>query len=341
LPANKLTAEAPRISDRNTSTNLDCNASIRVTYGLPVGNEDLLAAIYFGRSRATHHVLSIEVRLESLIGSPHAELWWADGPVQRGHAGAIRYASDARHLFGVIELDEREYGGIANATAFAYEAIANFQAQSGFPHLLRMWNYFDAINEGAGDLEQYRQFCIGRSRGLGLGALDASAFPAATAIGHQQETHQLQVFWLASKTPGTAIENPRQVSAYRYPRQHGPVSPTFARATVAADGTLLISGTASIVGHSSVHDDNTIAQLDETLRNLSALRALATTAPAARTLFKVYVRDAAHADSIATRLRCSVPAKFQPCEVIYLAADICRRELLVEIEALQLTQQTG
>ena len=119
------------------------------------------------------------------------------------------------------------------------------------------------------------------------------------------------------------------------------MSPTFARATVAADGTLLISGTASIVGHSSVHDDNTIAQLDETLRNLSALRALATTAPAARTLFKVYVRDAAHADSIATRLRCSVPAKFQPCEVIYLAADICRRELLVEIEALQLTQQTG
>ena len=135
---------------------------------MPVGNEDLLAAIYFGRSRATHHVLSIEVRLESLIGSPHAELWWADGPVQRGHAGAIRYASDARHLFGVIELDEREYGGIANATAFAYEAIANFQAQSGFPHLLRMWNYFDAINEGAGDLEQYRQFCIGRSRGLVL-----------------------------------------------------------------------------------------------------------------------------------------------------------------------------
>jgi len=316
------------------------------------GSDELLAAVYFG-SRAqvdlgTSGALGIQVRLDPLLNvatEVPMELWWAQGPVSHGQTGAIRHAHDAHHLFAVIELDERQHGGIERAAALAYSSMRQFQQQSAFPHLLRIWNYMDAINEGSGDLERYRHFCVGRASGMGHSVADR--YPAATAIGQQRDTHLLQVYWLAGRWPGTQIENPRQVSAYRYPRAHGPVSPSFARATFSPDGTLLVSGTASIVGHASRHDDDCIAQLDETLRNLSTLKSHADTAVQAhlstatapantKGLFKVYVRDATHAAHIAERLRQNPPQYFDPSDVIYLAADICRRELLLEIECVRI-----
>ena len=334
LHANELTAEAPHPAiDEAAASRRGLEVEVAAsTVGRPV-----LAQIRFGHraAPAAQGALDIQVQLEPLQGSPVSELWMASGAVQKAVTGRVRHASDSQHLFGVVELEEREHGGIAATAAAAYSAIAEFQRQCAFPHLLRMWNYLDDINAGDGDAERYRQFCIGRSRGLR--ELSVPGFPAATAIGHQHATGKLQVFWLAARTQGTAVENPRQVSAYRYPRVHGPVSPTFARATIAGDGALLISGTASIVGHSSVHDNDIVAQLDETVRNLTALRALALPqAPTMRTLLKAYVRHAADAETIARRLRSVLPPELAADEVIYLAADICRRELLLEIEGIQI-----
>jgi hypothetical protein len=59
------------------------------------------------------------------------------------------------------------------------------------------------------------------------------------------------------------------VSAYDYPRQYGPAAPSFSRAALTPDPLLLISGTASIVGHASVHLGDVTAQLEETLANLA------------------------------------------------------------------------
>ena len=285
--------------------------------------------------------LTIDVGLEPLNGprqaAARAELWFATGPVHTGRwsdAGAappatVRFAHDANHMFAVIELDEREHGGILLTAEHAYAAIRRFQQQSQFPCLLRMWNYMDAINEGAGDLERYRQFCVGRGRGLG----DASqAYPSATAIGRQRPDHIVQVFWLAGNVPGQSLENPRQVSAYHYPRIHGPVSPTFARALIAPDQTLLISGTASIVGHVSQHHDDAMAQLEETVRNLGSFAPHVSRhrSASSKDLLKVYVRDPALTPRVAERLGQLYPGS----DIIFVAADICRRELLLEIEAV-------
>lgn len=331
----------------------------------------VLAAVGFGKQDLSHGApLVVDVRLTPLQENAPTELWLASGPVQVGRVGHVRYAHDEHLLFAVVELDEREYGGIRGATEAAYAAIRDFQAQTPFPHLLRMWNYLDAINEGDGDQERYRQFCVGRALGLGLAAGSGQAgsgsgrdactepgqgfgsgvehgggsgkgnYPAATAIGRQHTTHQLLVYWLAGRLPGRAVENPRQVSAYRYPRAHGPVSPNFSRATVAPDGTILISGTASIVGHVSRHHDQPMEQLEETLRNLAALgeQAARPQAPdASRDLLKVYVRDPAHASAIAARVRQAYPS----AEAVLLAADVCRRELLVEIECLRRVGESG
>lgn len=304
----------------------------------------LLAVIRFGATPTQRETsaeggpLRLDVRLKPLNSPPYVECWLANGAVRQGRRDSIRYAHDGDYLFAVAELDEREHSGVCAAAEALYAQINRFQQVSGFPHLLRIWNYLDAINEGNGDAERYRQFCMGRA--AGFVDIGANRFPAASAIGHRHTTHMLQVYWLASRTPGTHVENPRQVSAYRYPRTHGPVSPSFARATLAADGTLLISGTASIVGHLSMHAGDPLAQLDETLRNLAALGAPVLHAsdhagalPSSNSvLLKAYVRDTAHVDAIAQR----VQAAFPDSPVLYLAADICRRELLLEIEMVRL-----
>jgi chorismate lyase/3-hydroxybenzoate synthase len=320
---------------------------------LPAG---VLAAIRFGaRLRPEIEAaassqpagLTIDVGLEPLHAAnsaptPGAELWFATGPIHTGQwsddsgsaACQVRYAHDGHYLFAAVELDEREHGGILLTAERAYAAIRRFQQQSGFPHLLRMWNYMDAINEGTGDLERYRQFNVGRGRGLGEVSL---SYPSATAIGKHHSDHILQVFWLAGTVAGQSLENPRQVSAYHYPRVHGPVSPVFARALIAPDDTLLISGTASIVGHHSQHHDDAMEQLEETIRNLSSF------APHVRRprhanrgdLLKVYVRDPALTPRIAERLRQLYPTS----DILFVAADVCRRELLLEIEAISLAPQ--
>jgi chorismate lyase/3-hydroxybenzoate synthase len=323
---------------RQGSTHPNVPGGARIRCGLaaiPPAPDSLLAVIEYGPTpeRQVAAPLGVKVRLEPLDSVSTAEYWSAQGQVVTGHAGQIRYAHDDHFLFAVIEVDERDDGGILPATQAVYTAIREFQKTSQFPHLLRIWNFMDAVNEGDGDFERYRQFCVGRARGFTEASEDR--YPAATAIGRQHPSHELQVFWLAGRRPGTAIENPRQVSAYRYPRAHGPASPSFSRATVTSDGMLLISGTASIVGHLSKHPGNPLAQLEEILRNLTVLverarqdgRVGASREPM---LLKVYVRDPAHVASIAARLRTAFPND----PAIFLAADICRRELLLEIECV-------
>ena len=299
----------------------------------PGAHASALAAIRFGSvphapTLGALAPLCVDVSLDALNRRGEIELWRASGVVQTGVRGRIRFSCDNHFLFGAIECDEREFRGVAATTEAAYAEILRFQRRCGYPYLLRMWNHLDAITCGEGDLERYRQFCVGRARALRHFA--RQSFPAASAIGRHRPTHQVQVCWIAARAPGTAIENPRQVSAYRYPRSYGPVSPSFSRATLVAQGPLFISGTASIVGHASEHVDDVLAQLAEILRNLAALNALAPVGK--RSVLKVYVRNPSHSAMIEEAVQRALPDS----DILLLAADICRRELLLEIEAVQL-----
>ncbi|MGB6143893.1 MAG: pteridine-dependent deoxygenase, partial [Rhodanobacter sp.] len=153
----------------------------------------------------------------------------------------------------------------------------------------------------------------------------------ATAIGHLAAEHRLQVYLLACEQAGHRVENPRQVSAWRYPRQYGPTPPSFARAMLLpARDTLAISGTAAVVGHASAHHDNLDAQLEETLTNLDALLASADMRAGFDTHspLKVYLRH----DGDAPRVRDALRQRLPGVPLLLLHGDICRRELLVEID---------
>ncbi|MBP7598855.1 MAG: pteridine-dependent deoxygenase [Pseudoxanthomonas sp.] len=307
-----------------------------------LGMSETLAVFGFGAlapsSAAIDDPRYLHVPLSPLreAAAPY-EVWRSAGPVATGREGAIRCSHDGALMFGVLEWEEPD-GGILHASAHAYAALVAFWRDSDYPHLLRIWNYFDAITLGEGDSERYRQFCVGRVQGLG--DVDTRTLPAATAIGSRDGRRVLQVYWLAAREPGLPLENPRQVSAYRYPREYGPQSPTFARALLPPSPRvpLLLSGTASIVGHASQHADSLRAQLDETLTNLDSL--LGAARERAPTLsphldgtsrLKVYVRDATDADAVAAQLEARLGTRVP---WLMLHADVCRRELLVEIEGM-------
>jgi chorismate lyase / 3-hydroxybenzoate synthase len=298
-----------------------------------------LCAINFGTApmaqrAAAAQVLRVHVKLPALVGTGLTELWHTDGNVEVGREGPVRFASGGHYLAGTVEIDEGAAGGLAAAAREAYEAISRFTVRSSHRHLLRLYNYFSNINQGEGDAERYKQFCSGRA--AGFQALPDRAWPAATAIGRQDRGTTLQVYWLAANGPGRALENPRQVSAFRYPRQYGPSPPRFSRAMQVAGG-MLISGTGSILGHTSHHPDDLPAQLDEILRNLASLRQAggnsALTPSGRGTLLKIYLRQPQSAQFVASYLREHLPAQAQ---FLVLGADICRRELLVEIDAVHL-----
>ena len=138
------------------------------------------------------------------------------------------------------------------------------------------------------------------------------------------------------------LENPRQTSAFLYPRQYGPVSPAFSRATVKDWGQgkhLYISGTTSIVGHETLHIGNPLAQLEETLRNLEALlghgdKTLGLPVGTVRELtqLKVYL----HAPDILAPIQAMLTAYLgdSPVDVLYLQGDVCRADLMMEVEGI-------
>lgn len=296
---------------------------------------NVLFAVTFGDG-LTASPRTARVQLQPLIGAGLAEVWYATGAVTSEATGPIRYCADDHFLAGIIEVDEREHDGILAATTFAYRAIAGFQASSPFPHLLRTWNYFGDINRGDGDSERYREFCSGRV--TGLEGLPQAQYPAATVIGRHAGDPVLQVYWLAGRRPGLALENPRQLSAYHYPRQYGQTSPTFSRAMLVAPDVLMVSGTASIVGHASQHTGSVTAQVDEILANLDSLLTRAHAhAPAlpgrfgSNTLIKAYLRNRADLAVVESKLRAHLPAD---APFLILHGDVCRADLLVEFDCL-------
>lgn len=303
--------------------------------------DDALAAVEFGPGTSgSSDPHCIHVNLEPLVGAGLREVWRGSAPIRRGVSGSMRYAEDGAWLAGVIELDENECGGLSAASEAAYRQILEFHDGAEICHLLRTWTFLSRINAGSGDEERYKQFCVGRAKAFAGHARTPTApqFPAATAVGRQDSTPKLQVFWLAGRAPGRSLENPRQVSAYRYPRQYGPSSPSFSRAMLLGRQTLLLSGTASIVGHVSRHTGDVETQFNETLANIGALLTQASAACGAPpfsigpgSLIKVYVRDPEVARVVETKLRNELGPDVP---LLILAADICREELSLEIEAV-------
>ncbi len=303
-----------------------------------------LAALGYGLAPSTLPWMS-RVNTRTLGGrGPVADLWLGDrAEITAGSTGAAHWRTDGAWLWGAIDLDETTAGvrDLGDLAARAYRDVFQTLEAAGMPHLLRIWNYLPQINADGGGLERYRQFNLGRQQAFvdaGQAAFDGA--PAACAHGVREGG--LSIRFLAGLQPAVPVENPRQVSAYRYPDTYGPRAPTFSRAALADVGgevALFISGTASIVGHETLHTGDVQEQTRETVRNLQAVVTAANATGGTR--FSVDALDCV----IYVRRPADVPAVMAVIEevlggdsrfvreAVVLEADICRSDLLVEIEA--------
>lgn len=306
------------------------------------GADDVLAVFEFGQSPLDSlDPRHVPVALPQLDAARQVEVWRCDGPVKRGSWDCLRFAQGEQLTMGHIALDLRDGGGMRACSRQAYDILQSYLRQSPHHWPLKIWNYIPAINEGSGDQEHYRQFCLGRADAVLIDPGDLPPLPAATAIGAPAAEPALQVYFLAGALPGLDVENPRQVSAWRYPRQYGPRSPLFSRGTILTlNGArqFLLSGTASVVGHQTHHENQVANQLSESLRNVRSLldeghRLMGDSRARLDRdgLLKVYIRNPADFELIRQSFEAEIPAGIPR---IYLQGDICRENLLTEIDGI-------
>lgn len=229
-------------------------------------------------------------------------------------------------------------GAFERCAAGVYAAMADvLTARRGrFP--VRFWNHIPDIRRSdSPGVDRYMVFNSGRFSACSewFGSPDAfdRLLPTASAVGHGGA--DLVVHMLAADGAGRALENPRQVPSYRYSTRFGPRPPCFARATEVrwpGAATILVGGTASIRGEETMHSGNLQKQAAETFENLSALvcSAGAPGAAAFESLRVYYVHEADRRAIVRI-----VSEAFPHLHGIeYVRAELCRPELLIEIEGV-------
>ena len=270
-----------------------------------------------------------ETGLRQVGGASVCEVWRCDAPSETSTEDGVSMVSSGQYLLLHALADDAD---MRSASHDVYERILSLVKSKGYPNIVRAWNAVPDINTGDGDDERYKQFCVGRSDAFDAFGHTDGPPPAATAVG-SVEPGPLRVSLLASHRAPKLLENPRQVSAYRYPRQYGPRSPAFSRAAVLnGDDNLqvFLSGTAAITGHETRHIGDAGRQIAETLENI---RHLAVTAGLGTTqaVLRVYVRDPELREEAVRYLDETFT---NPPQIVVLAAELCRRELLIEIDGI-------
>lgn len=231
-----------------------------------------------------------------------------------------------------------------------YDRIRETACRIGAAYPLRFWNLIPFIHEDMdGGMDRYMVFNAGRHDALSEWLEDPARFPSTlpTATGVGFRGRDLVIYCLTGERPGRPTENPRQRPAYCYSDRYGPLPPCFARAMLLRVGdepTLLVGGTSSVRGENSVHVGSVESQIGETFDNLEGLVETVVRrgpgeegrSPVARPGdrfhdLRVYHVRPEHAELVRHRVRAHFP-NLHRLELV--RADICRRDLLVEIEGV-------
>lgn len=252
--------------------------------------------------------------------------------------------------------------GVYEKTVCAYQQLRRLLPDAGarLDQVVRTWLYLGGIVDNDGPTQRYRE--LNRGRGDVYEhvsfleerlpeAHHGPAFPASTGIGTAGRSISLSALAVVSEADDVVavpLENPRQTAAYSYARTYSPTSPKFSRGLALChgeDATLFISGTASITNSETRHAGDVVAQTHETIENIAALiseenlsrHGLAGwgTTLEGLGLARVYIkRPEDHA-----RVRDVCERRLGGAPMTYVVADVCRPDLLVEIEGMAFSRK--
>lgn len=340
-PARDLQEPPRRSSTCLDSTFVEAN---QLDQWLSHSSDHALAIVSFGLSlphlsrQVNCPILSIN--LPQLTEPTRVEVWTSNHPIRIIRHDRIGIAVNDDIAVACLSTEESAGLALETTTYQTYHHLLSTLKELGYPHLWRVWNYFPAINDHERGLERYQRFCLGRHQALVEALPDfPSSLPAGTAVG--TTSGPLQIYAIAGTHPARHLGNPRQVHAYEYPQTYGPRSPSFSRATIGEVGgatQLFLAGTASVIGHASQHVGSAHAQTHEILNNISAVLRHAHDTHTARSFldpsqgsYKIYIRHQDDGEQIRQVIKDSPLSLTQP---LFLQGDLCRSELLVEIEGV-------
>ena len=255
--------------------------------------------------------------------------------------------------------------GICRSAAKLFRKTRDALAIAGadWDDVVRTWWYIGDITGAEGETQRYKELNRARTTAFaavrfGNGHLRVSpgglGFPASTGIGMEAGSG-LGLATLALQTDRSDVqlvplENPLQTPAYDYATCYSPKSPKFSRAMALVTPeyvTTWISGTASIVQSEVLYQGNIVAQTEQTFDNIAALIAAENFAAhgvhyagaTLRDLAKVRVYIKRAEDFAACRAVCE--RRLDGVPAVYVQADICRPELLLEIEGVSFARRSG
>lgn len=255
--------------------------------------------------------------------------------------------------------DKDTVDDIFNNAENVFQKVENILQDEGmdFSNIVRQWNYIENIvtefPTNKGTKQPYQIFNDVRSKYYKKYNFH-SGFPAATGIGTTAGGAIIS-FYAVSRDKGNKIlpiDNPLQVSAYNYSenvlvgeamhKNIGKTSPKFVRAKYIGNSVgeiIFVSGTASIRGEETVALGDLKSQTLITLENIEllitkenlAISGLNTNGVYPSVIFlRAYIKNIS--DEHIVRDICN--EKYPGVPLVLVQSDICRKNLLVEIEGV-------
>jgi len=223
-----------------------------------------------------------------------------------------------------------------------------------FSDIVRQWNYIEQIteitDENKSPSQHYQVFNDVRTKYYHLSRFKRG-FPAATGIG--TDFGGISIDFIAAKFKNEesviAVKSPVQLDAYNYSQEvlaennsmcdFCRTTPKFERAKIISTPEskwIFVSGTAAISGQASSNQQSAELQTEMTIQNILNLisveniekHGISGVKKTSFNYFRVYVKyknDIQQVKDVCLKYFPQVP-------ILYVVADICRPELLVEIE---------
>jgi len=299
----------------------------------------LISLEAFGICQSTGDV-EIERISENLVVTRYDNVAWA-------HCGQITPDTQASSVYDRSSSAFRRMEQVLAARGFQYNQI------------FRTWLYVGDIVGPEGETQRYKEINRARadfyqdirflSKHVPSG-FNHSVFPASTGIGMSCSDMVMSCIALDTKREDIILlplENPKQTAAFDYETSYGPKSPKFSRAMAVINDPyayIFISGTASITQSKTRFIDDVRAQTIQTLDNIEALISEENfcrhNCPGyggtleQLALARVYIKNQ---DDYA-QTRPVVEKRLGELPTVYAQADVCRSDLLVEIEGIAVTQ---
>jgi len=241
----------------------------------------------------------------------------------------------------------------------AFRRMARQLAQRGYRYdqVVRTWLYLGDIVGPEGETQRYKELNRARTdfytglcfaTGRTPATLNCPVYPASTGIGADGRDVMMSCIAMATDRSDVTLvplENPLQTSAFDYGSSYSPKSPKFSRAMAIATGTcpcvtILVSGTASITHSETQFVDDPEGQTWQTLDNIAALISPDNFCRHGLPGRGAYLDDMALVRVYIKRqedykiVRATCEARLGELPTIYAVADVCRPDLLVEIEGI-------